>query len=397
MYHVKEHLNGVRLNFTHSAPQLPLPADVPYWPSYQMICRHVAASNSATHVCITVDGDGTRSWRLAPGNGVSLAAAIESWLQKNPTLTDLTVVIPLDRRIYMATIDGGLVTEEIALVEARALEALQNISATHPIMLFNADGKANGVAAQIASAEPLPMDLRTYRYEWAPWVFLKHRMLHKAHLLPFMFGIFIWLSVWFLQPTEDLVQETIRLIQAPAAIEQVSVSAAAHIQALAEALRPDLISALVPQHLSTLSLQDGMLRVQGKVVGHYPQAAMDQAHQHKGTFQINSNGWSAQWPMQLPASTRPLTDYQHLVVLNAVYKAAHQAQGVVTMQASFNETMAAGATLKITINRPTPLRLRRLAAGLAGQAVTLDVAQCHFSRYLNTECQFTLSTRGQTL
>lgn len=397
MYRIAEHLNGATLNFTHSAPQLPLPSDIPYWPSYRMICRHLATSNNATHVCITVDADGTRSWRLAPGNGVSLAAAIESWLQQNPALTDLTVVIPLDRRIYIATVDDGLVTTEAALVESRALETLQNIDATHPLMLLNAGGKTNHIAAQIASAEPLPMDLQTHRYEWAPWAFLKRRMLHKLHLLPLVIAILIGMSAWLLQPTESLVQKTIRVIQAPAATEQVSISAAAHIQAFAQALQPDLISLLVPQHLRTLSMQNGILLAQGEVVGHYPQAAMEQAHSQQGDFQINSSGWSAQWPIQLPTNKRPITDYQHLAVLNAVYQAAQYAQGVAKMQASFSETAAAGATLEIKIKRPTPLHLRRLAAGLAEQAVNLDAAQCSFSRYLNTECQFTLSTRGQAL
>lgn len=395
MYQVADSIAGASLRLVHSAPALPLTQETSYWARYQQISQHIRAQKNPSHACIAVDADGTQTWRTGPGGGVSFAAAIEDWIQDKEGLSDVIIVIPLDTRIYIATVTSALVSEEAALVETRALETLEALSSDQVKIIYDTGGQTNEVVSNFATPEELPFSLHAHKYEWIPWALLRRKMPHRIHLLPVLLMVLVWLANELSAPAQILVQETTAVLTKPAPVTEISTDASEHLVIFANALTPTLLSALGSENLKKIWLQGGALHIQGDVLNAYPKVPQQVAQEQGGRFQITPQGWDIELPLTLPRQTSTASNYQHDDVVEALIQAGLYANGEVTMEANFLDDNTAGATFEVKIPRASQVHLYRLANGLKNQPVSLSGIACDFIAYRPRECRVDLVSKGQ--
>ena len=112
MYQGVDSIGGKPITFTYQAPQLAIANELGRWAHARQL-HHFVKTNAAKAL-LQIQDETLCSWLAAPNKSVSLAAAIEHWLQEQPTQSaeHFVMVIPLDQRIYYAEIDHSLVISE---------------------------------------------------------------------------------------------------------------------------------------------------------------------------------------------------------------------------------------------------------------------------------------------
>lgn len=396
MYLVREHLSGRPMNFVHSAPEMPLVKDLSYISRWRMAAGHLASrSRRLSHVCIVVDDDGTQIWRASSGAGYCFAAAIENWLQKRSQTQNVTIVIPLDQRVYMAKVESGLIVQELVLVESRAADELNALSQDNSLLLFDAGGLSNAQIQSFGAFEKIPFDLRQFNYQWAPFIFLKQRMFHPLHAFLLLLPIIASLAGYWIEPAEKVViQAAAAVVQQPGLLE-VDFSAAEQVRHFARAASPKMLKLLGPDRLGSIVFKDGKLTAKGSISRFYPAKAAKFGKEQSGQFRIDGEGWQLDFLLPAKPDKRILGDRPYLDSVQAIFNAARLARGEIKLNGSVTDERLVASTFEVTLSRPTSTAFRLLAEGLANQPVGFTQANCRYKLYRTEECRFVLTARGR--
>ena len=206
-YSVRDNLGGKRIQVTYGAAKLPLPAQSGRRRKSRVIRDHLA-HNRSRYALVVRSGEDLEYWWVAESAGVSFAAAIEAWLlegsgpsgrseaeegNSGPDATgEFMVLIPMDARVYIAEVGGGLVRNERILPPERAdepvAEAVRDgtvVYAFSPPGPGGSDGSGNvaeGIRRHVELDE-LPFDPAGYRFRPAWRIFAGHGLLHPTHAL----------------------------------------------------------------------------------------------------------------------------------------------------------------------------------------------------------------------
>lgn len=183
---LRDSIRGQRIDLVVGAKSLPVARGGGRRERGRVVRGHLAR-HGARQALVAQGGGDTRIWWASDGPGVSIAAAIEAWCltprEDGEALPDrFVVVIPLDRRIYVAQVQEDAVVEEKALqpdlAESRVAEAIDGGTVVYA---FTAGDAADGIGRQVQLEDP-PFDLRAHRFAPAWRVFASQGIVHRTHL-----------------------------------------------------------------------------------------------------------------------------------------------------------------------------------------------------------------------
>lgn len=148
-----------------------------------MVRQHLAASRAKYALVVRSESD-TEVWWAGDSAGISVAAAIETWLDgAEADVPEFRMVIPLDAGIYTALVKNRLVVEERILPPARAEEELREWTGLGTVVYAYGWGGLKSVVERHVPLEPLPFDPLDYAYSPAWKVLGRNFMVHPVHVL----------------------------------------------------------------------------------------------------------------------------------------------------------------------------------------------------------------------
>lgn len=242
-YAVRDSVGGKRIELVYGAAHLPLPGGSGRWRRARVVRDHLA-HNRSKHALVVRGAGGLDIWWAAETPGISFAAALESWFissfsggvsegdevgeggtdsgeigerdngraPETPETPETTgsgaldrgvpetletlealetlVAVPLDERIYLADVGGGVVRNERVLPPEQAEAEMNRATAEGAIVWFfhasaeggsEAVGKAADMIQVDVELEQPPFDLCGHRFRPAWRVFARHGMFHPSH------------------------------------------------------------------------------------------------------------------------------------------------------------------------------------------------------------------------
>lgn len=201
-YSVKDSIGGKRVQVTYGAAQLPLPLQSGRRRKSRVIRDHLAHNQSRYALVVRSGGD-LEYWWVAESAGISFAAAIQAWVlgtaggpdkPEDPDESEgpdaiggFLAVIPMDTRVYLAEVAGGLVRNERILTPDRAEgDVAKALGDGTVVYAFSASGsggtgRAAETIARHVALDELPFDPVAWRYRPSWQVFAGQGLPHPVH------------------------------------------------------------------------------------------------------------------------------------------------------------------------------------------------------------------------
>ena len=322
-YSFSDSVAGKPIDITYGAAQLALPRHMARGQRARVVRQHLS-SHRAKHALIVRGDRETEVWWAADSAGVSIAAAIETWLDGQERCPDKCgVIVPLDVAVYIAQVETNLVTDERILPVEKAAEELHEAAARGHVAYAFTGGGAQAAIEQHVTLEPLPFDLFEYAYTPAWKVFLKAGMLHASHIA----GIAaLVIAVAVLAAAGPVAERVVRggwnliaerlgiaeeasqqALQAPAAsiTPEVDFSAARHMRSLAGLLAN--LEHLYRDGISDISVASVPPRItlRGKAKAGFPESARQFALNTGSRWSYSTQGWTISMPADWGTDRRP--------------------------------------------------------------------------------------------
>lgn len=414
-YSVSDSINGRAVAITYGAAQLALPRSVAGRQRTRVVRQHLA-SNRARYALV-VQGDDTEIWWVGDTAGISIAAAIETWLDGEEYCPDrCRVVVPLDAGVYIALVEMQLVVEERILPAELAGEELKGWIGEGSIVYAYEGGNLKDAVERHVPLEPIPFDLFEYDYAPAWKVFGRQAMLHPVHVMA-VAGIVVAFFVFsasgptveryarlgwnlvashlpFGQGEDSLVQNVPPTVITP----NVDYSGAGQMRSLAELLAG--VEVLYRDGLADLAYTDGFVTLGGKSEYSWPETARAYAVATGSTWSYAPEGWSIEQSLPVDADMRP----PDMEVEAGITRLSGQAG--LTLQAGPETITAPGSLLDNTVIRTIyrttwQVDYGNTAVGAllegAGQLdnlpVSLRAANCTFGAWQITQCNLFLEVK----
>jgi len=415
-YSVSDSINGKAITIAYGAAQLALPRSVAGRARTRVVRQHLA-SNRAGYALVVRNESDTEVWWAADSAGVSLAAAIESWLDETVDMaTGFRVVIPLDTGIYIATVDDGLVSDERILPTDRAEEELRDCTDHGTVVYAYEGGSLQPVVARHVPIEPLPFALFQHAYSPAWKVFGRHAMVHPVHLMAVV-GIGAALLVfsasaphlerharlgWNLVldhlPFGQGGDSPIRKVPPTVITPKVDHSGAGQLRTLAIVLAN--LEGLYRDGLTGLSYSGGFITLRGTSEYPWPETAREYALATASTWSYARSGWSIGQALPVEPDLRhPGIGVEDSIALLLAQTGLVLAAGPESISGPAN---LLENTITQTIHRTTYQvdygstavgSLLESAAQLDSLPVVLSSANCTFGDWQIQQCQLFLEVR----
>lgn len=404
MYRVIDSIKGQSIVFLHTTSPLPLETDIKFWPRMTLVHMYVR-QHKASHLCVTRDDDGVEVWRAGSGGGVSIAAAIEIWLQEraksgasradaNTEVNAFMLVLPLDKRVYFAKVEEGLVVSEQALVEHRALEtitAMMEDAEQLPIRALDTGAHLCHVLKDKLSFEVCSLAIDAARFEFVWLALLRRKIPHQMLLLPPLLIAALVAFYINLRPAQDVLDETIKTIRPVIRLNETAFSASGALRAMANLMQRDVVQSLAKAKLTTMTIKGHSIVIRGEAMNFKPPVAI--AEQYGGFFEITQGGWRVKLPEAFPENRLPLSELQDIQVVERIIRAASSVLGESQITSVRPEKNLKVTTLEIKVTSPSVIHIQRLALSLNSLPVRIESAECRFSPWVVTGCQMTLEIR----
>ena len=415
-YSVSDSINGRAIDIAYGAVQLPLPRGVAGRRRTRMVRQHLA-DNRAKYALVVQGESDTETWWAGDRAGVSIAAAIETWLDgEQETVPGFRVMIPLDTAVYVAQVRDRLVEEERILPVARAGEELGECLAQGTVVYAYEGGTLKDAVARHVPLEPLPFDPFGYAYAPAWKVFGRNAMVHPVHVLAVAvlaaaclgFSASVptierharlgWnLAVHYLPFGQD---EDSLLRNAPPTVitPQVDHAGAGQLRTLAKFLAG--VESLYRDGLASLTYSGGSVILAGKSAYPWPAAARAYAVATGSSWSYSPAGWSIGQPVPVATDLR-LPDLQ---VEEGITRLAGQAG--FTLLAGPDAVTAPASVLDNTVTRTIHRTTWQVDYGstaigallegadrLDNLPVSLRAASCTFGAWQIQQCSLSLEVK----
>lgn len=409
-YSITDSIAGRPIEITYGAAQLALPQSVTRGRRTRVVRQHLAG-NHARFALVVRDSGGTESWWAGDTAGVSVAAAIESWLagEQHPP-EKCEVFLALDVGVYAAAVEQRLVVDERILPTEKALAELHEASGHGRVVYVFAGGHAQQALARQIPPEPLPFDPFEHVFVPAWKVFARNGILHPAHLVGAAAGAVLIAALLAMGPAaERMVRGGWHMIASyldigdgpevqtgtPATVLTPAVdhSASRHLQRLAGVLFD--IRVLYRDGIASLTWRSGRVTLTGNSQYAFPDTARQYALATGSDWSYTTEGWTIAREIEVEQDREPpsMTAEEGIRTLLAPTTGMALASGPDAIRGSVN---LLANTVTRTLHR-TAYRaslddtaigsLMQAARTLEGMPAALRQADCAFADWQIANCE----------
>lgn len=396
MYRVADTLAGRPITLVHSAAQLSVEVGLGPMKYRRSVVRHLKESKASHALCVLDDKIAT--WRASFYGGYSFAAALEAWFieQKPAAQADTSrqnhrclMIVPLDRRVYLAEISRGLVDSESCAFLDKALAVMEKkVRQGMSALLLKTDAHTQKHLTGYATPLDYEINLRKYRYAPVWLTFLRNKLPHPLHAVPLLA---LLLPVIFLHEEPKREIATLTQVVKPKP-QTVLFNAAARLRMLVDFLTREQIGHIAGS-VKELTLDSGGLVVRGSAATGYPSNVAQFARVQGAAFVLESEGWKFFKPLGAGGERKTVEAFSYNSLLQRVMAAAATV-GTLKIAGIFETQQVTSATIEIKMNGPTAAHFASLAATLDDQPVTLTKLVCKLELGFTRNCHLILSIAG---
>lgn len=394
MYSAVDKLAGRGVVVVYDAPFLPVAPEAGWWERSREVAEFLREEKAKS--ALGVGPRGGEVWRAGDRAGVSVAAAIEAWIEADAAHLPerATVVLPLDERIYVAEVQDGEVASELVAIPDRAMEAVREaIAERRAVHVFEGGAQAAALAEVAVSAPWGDFDPMRFRYQAPALALLRHGLYHSAALaapallamaaaVPLMEG-----------GSADRGVQAVRA-QVAARLDVHARSAGPQLAAVATWLVGQRATALYADGWHRLEVVGWEARLRGAGDG-YPRGAESVAVTLGGEFKFAPSGWEILVNAGNEYEELPV-EYGHRELLEVVYAAGLRIGGKVTLIATLDRADTRESQVQIEIPQPGAAHLVALGSALDGLPATVASATCDFGKWIAERCNVTLMLKGES-
>ena len=396
MERVEESIRGKRVAVVYGVPQLPLPTTGSRWARSRQLHRF-ARAHGASHLLRVRDASGEADVWWAGRAGVSFAAAIEAWAETQPDVRDDVVVVPLDKRIYGAELEEGLVEQEYVLGPARLSEMMAEWR-QRTVRTFAAGDMGSALDGK-TPVETVPFDLRARRFRSVSAALTAAGLFAPAQVA----AAAVLAAVAAVPELDDIVgkywsdadADAEAAVQEHAAMLEGSYDAARVLRGLADVGWHDAALLMHRDGLAEMRFEDIFeVSFTGRSAG-FPKAAAEYAAAHSATFDVSGEGWVVRRPVFWGgAERRSVEGFRSRRLAQVLHVVAKAARAEVKESRGIPAGPTEERRYALRIAAATPRDLAFLADALAGRPFGLSHARCTFAGYLASACEIELVTKG---
>ena len=330
---VKDGIGGRRVRVVYGANLISLPAASAgrRLARSRQASRHMRQHRARTALFLDV-GNHAEHWWAARHSGVMFAAGIMRWLHSDPPGQesgegdgkpgDMHVLVPLDQRVYVATVEGRMIRDERVLPPDQALALVAGDSGI-PVYAWQAGDRPAGTAAEVDAAVPIeraPFSLGEVHLQPLPLAFARSGLFHASHSILAGLTVATILALLLLRPAMEIAgeidlgavmvflgladrpEETIVVPEMREIVPTVPHGAADELVRLSAWLYE--AEGLYGDGIARLGYAGGQLHLEGRSPPRrYPWAAEALAASSGGDFRISPDGWSVSLPADMPAGS----------------------------------------------------------------------------------------------
>jgi hypothetical protein len=375
MYQGVDSIGGKPITFTYQAPQLPVSNELGPWAHARQL--HQFVKSNAGKALLRIEDETLCSWLVAPSKSVSLAAAIEHWLQQQSDQDNahFAMVIPLDQRIYYAEVDHTLVVKERLISREQYQQTLADWQEQKLTVRLYQGGQLSHVVAEDLAPTPLPLDPWAFNYTPTLQAFAQQKLIHP--------GAVSWLVALVLVSAighqayqyneRQRAQEQAAEIAASAQMlaPTAEFSAGKQILDLAAYLTDDALAGLHRDNLERLSWRatDSALYYSGRSEQRYPTNPAAYAAHIGGEFLLSPNEWRIEKPLPAVTDNRPVDEFQSANVAATVYSLGQLHHAEVRLSSTLDHGSVSESVFSFAINTPNRFSLQQLSQQMSGPAV----------------------------
>jgi len=396
-YSTKVQLQGKNLTVIYGANQLPLAATVKKWGRAREVRRHLSRTRGKYVLVMSNEGEGIEVWWSAEDKGVSIAASLDHWFlrrlrEDEHTPDDVVVVIPFDRRIYLAELRGGLVHRETIVAEETAAEQLELYAAEERIIHAFEAGRCTDLVQQYVRPEPLPFVLGEHQFRHALPVFIMNGLYHPGLILPLMLLLgAAALTQFDFDRIRSLVHASAAVRPSEAVIQSVMVPEVTYGggTVLRELVRWITLSeALHGDGLQSVQFSPPTQVVLAGRAAQYPLLVKQFAERHGGEFRYNSAGWvvAMEMAMMHPNQAKPMQTQVMLQQMSAGWPALKLVEGPVP-------GLLTTTRFKVDHNSINTWDLIEIARRLDGFPTTISALSCNYDNYRLAACAIRIDAK----
>ena len=395
---LQDAVSGRSISVVYEAPQLPLARGASRWARSGQIRRH-AKRAGATHLLRVVDPRGveTESW-WAGTAGVSLAAAIDEWADAAEGVDNDVVLIPFDRRIYAAELEGGLVEKETVFAEGMLSERMGRW-AGRTVRGF-AGGRLGDVLREVVAMEPAPFDFRRKRYRRALVAMTAAGMFAPAQAAAVGAGVVLAATAvgfgeWREGRAEGAAEDE-RAAAARAAALSGDFTGGRVIDGAAVVAWEPATLLLHRDGLREMSYLGGFeVAFSGSAGRGFPSSATLYAEASGARIEVEGSAWritrSVAWPAGDAGSVEA---FGSRGLAESLHAAAEEARALVSGARVVGGAAVEERGYTLRIPDATANDLAILAARFAGRPYRVAALRCAFEGYLASLCEIEVWTKG---
>lgn len=365
-YTVKDSIGGRRIRLVYDAGLATLPAGGRRFARSRQAGRHMRQHRARAALFVR-PGANVEHWWAAREPGILFAAGIMQWLHgdspedgmygdgaplpgEEEKPADFHVLIPLDSRVYVATVTGRMIADERVLPPDQALAHVAGGDAsgmsvnTGPVFAWQAGDRPAGTAGEVDRVVPLeqaPFALGDIRLQPLWLSFARSGLVHGSHFVLGSLALMSVLGLLLLRPAMEIAGEVdladnpvesivggvmalLGLADEPDVMDatpemrevetKVPHGAAAELRRLSAWLAES--EGLYGDGIIRIEYGDGKLRLEGRnPPRRFPSAAEALAMRRGGEFRITPGGWSVELPAGMPAGARrvPAIDVREVI------------------------------------------------------------------------------------
>ena len=407
-----DRLNGKKLRIAYNVDQYMVAPDMSGWHASKTLRERAKRTNSRFALRIIEpleDGTHANLFLFSPRPSVSFSAQLERQSQViadlATTMKSFSVVIALDRRIYIADIAEGFIQKERFLRRPEAVVTIEALVAQQIEVLVMASG---GTLTEAVEALPgvqslqvdYDLDAKIYRYRRLSTTMLGSGLFHPtpvwiSAVLVLAFGSQA-MNRHYQALDREALAATERRQLAEYSAYQADFSARQSMHQLADIFDQVQYSGIDLNGLKAFIRERGQLVLDGDFQLGYPHAALqltDRWNNYSAALTMTNNSWRVRATTPLSADQRSIRAWSQWPLQRLLLNSHYSTQSQFNQVGIASENSHRGA-IKIRYQMPhsSPVSLRVLGNELAELPVTLDKVSCKMSMG-NTQCTLEATAR----
>ena len=441
-YAVKDSLGGKRITLVYDAAlvSLPVGGNQRRLARSRQAGRHMRQHRARAALFLMAGGN-AEHWWAARASGVTFAAGIMQWLYGDSDTEeerphDFHVLIPLDGRVYLCTVAGGMIGDERVLPPDQALLQVDGEDSSGntgvPVFAWQVGERPAGTAGAVDAVVPLeqaPFGLSDVRLNPLWLAFARNGLMHRSHALIGALAVLPILGILLLRPVMEIAgqvdlannpvesilggvmrmlgldSEPETVIEVPEMreiIPMVPHGAAGELRRLSAWL--SAAEGLYRDGVIRLEYGGGALQLEGRSPPRqYPSTAEALAIRHGGEFSIAPAGWLLSLPAGMPSLDPGPPEIASVEVIRHMTALPHaltfasgpsRVPSRVDPEANTFTRELTGTGWRVELTEPAIGELLMLAESLDGLPGALTGASCLLGEYRLQSCEINLEIQS---